>query len=239
MKRGVGIALAATLAAGFLAGAVYAVLQVSRARCFVLAGETTCRVETNAPMVALTFDDGPTDDGLAAVLPELERHGAHATFFLIGTEAQAHPQLVRALLAAGQEVGNHSWSHVRMVGRSAAFYDAELARTDVVLRRAGATPVLFRPPHGKKLVGLPLAVRRRGLKMITWDVEDPATRDPRAFARAIVGEAKPGSIILVHAMYPNNRTARQALPLILDGLKAKGLRAVSVSELLASAAPPT
>jgi peptidoglycan/xylan/chitin deacetylase (PgdA/CDA1 family) len=145
--------------------------------------------------------------------------------------------MVRTLLAAGHEVGNHTWSHVRMVGHGAAFYDAELARTNAALRAAGGTPTLFRPPYGKKLIGLPRAVERAGMTMVTWDVEDPATQDPHTFARQVVAQARPGSIILVHAMYRSNTTARAALPIILDGLAAKGLRVVSVSELRAAASP--
>jgi peptidoglycan/xylan/chitin deacetylase (PgdA/CDA1 family) len=235
MRPAARIGLGALAAVACLGAAGWGLLQISRARCFVLAGHTTCRVETAAPVVALTFDDGPTPTGLDAILPALRSHGAHATFFLIGQDAQRRPEMVRALLAAGHEVGNHSWSHLRMVGRSGGFYDAELARTDTALRAAGADPKLFRPPYGKKLVGLPLAVERAGLTMITWDVEDPATQDPQVFARQVVDEARPGSIILVHAMYPSNTTARAALPAILDGLAAKGLKVGTVSELMAQA----
>ena len=69
--------------------------------------------------------------------------------------------------------------------------------------------------------------------MIMWDVEDPATNDPALFAQEVVSEAKPGSIILIHAMYRSNQTARQALPKILEGLKMRGFRIVTVSQLLA------
>ena len=238
MKRRVwllGVGLLAALAAA------WGLFQVTRARCFVLAGETTCRVPTAEPLVALTFDDGPTREGLDAVLPELERRGAHATFFLIGADAEAHPQMVRALAAAGHEIGNHSYSHVRMVGRSARFYDDEIERTQAALRAAGVEARFFRPPFGKKLVGLPLAVQRHGLRMITWDVEDPPAAEPRAFADAVVAQAHPGGIILIHAMYPANGTARAALPMILDGLAARGLKVVTVGELMAhrSAQGPT
>jgi peptidoglycan/xylan/chitin deacetylase (PgdA/CDA1 family) len=230
------LAAAAAVALG-VAAAAYGLYAASRARCFVLTGHTLCRVETTAPLVALTFDDGPTATGLEAVLPALQAHDAHATFFLIGADAQRHPDMVRALLASGHEVGNHSWRHVRMVGHAAAFYDAEIARTNAALRAAGAAPTLFRPPYGKKLIGLPRAVERAGMTMVTWDVEDPVTRDPQAFARQVVAEARPGSIILVHAMYRSNTTARAALPAILDGLAAKGLKVVSVGELRAAARP--
>jgi len=104
-----------------------------------------------------------------------------------------------------------------------------------VLRAAGADARFVRPPYGKKLIGLPLAIRRAGLTMVTWDIEDPPTSDPRAFADGIVRQAHPGAIILVHAMYPPNGAARAALPMILGGLKARGFRVVTVGELLAHA----
>ena len=76
-------------------------------------------------------------------------------------------------------------------------------------------------------------MRRAGLEMVTWDVEDPQTTDPARYAAEVVREARPGSIILIHAMYPANQTARDALPAILDGLKAKGLAVVTVRQLTA------
>lgn len=217
--------------------AVVALWQVSRARCFVLVGDITCRVETRAALVALTFDDGPTDLGVEAVLPVLDRHGATATFFLVGKQVQERPHLAARLKAAGHEIANHSFTHQRMIGRPGAWYDDEIARTEALLARAGGSAGLFRPPYGKKLVGLPRAVSRAGLRMVMIDVEEPTTSDPAEYARQMVAEAGPGSILLLHTMHRGNQTARDALPLILEGLQAKGLRAVSAGELIASAQP--
>lgn len=219
-----------------LAALQLAAWKIADARCFTIAGSTTCRIDTKVPMVALTFDDGPTRAGLTAALPVLRRHGAHATFFLIGNEAEARPELVRALTAEGQEIGNHSYSHPRMIFRSAGFYDEEIARTDAVLRRAGAAPRLFRPPYGKKLIGLPRAVERRGYRMITWDVEDPpGATSARDYADRLLRDVRPGSIILMHVMYSPNGVAREALPLVLAGLRERGLQAVTVGRLLQEA----
>jgi peptidoglycan-N-acetylglucosamine deacetylase len=206
--------------------------QISRSRCFVLVGTVTCRVETTEPTVALTFDDGPTATGVAQILPQLERHGARATFFLTGREAALRPDLVREIVAAGHEIGNHSFSHRRMVLRGPAFYAQEIQQTQDALHGAGSAVRNFRPPYGKKLIGLPRAVEDAGLRLVMWDVEDPQTSDPAVFASDVVDRARPGSIILIHAMYPSNSTARSALPAILSGLKRKGLQVVSVEELL-------
>lgn len=207
--------------------------QVSRIPCWQLVGEVTCRVETDRPVVALTFDDGPTPAGVDAVLDVLNARGVKATFFLIGQEAAQRPELVRRLIGAGHEVGNHSWSHRRMVGRLPAFHAREIADTDAALRAAGAAPVLFRPPYGKRLIGLPLAVEKAGYRMVTWDVDDGGleTLTPEAYAAALLAEVKPGSIILVHPMYGANGTARAALPILLDGLTARGYQVTTVSAL--------
>lgn len=213
-------------------GATWSLWQISNARCFVLTGPVLCRVETTRPLVALTFDDGPTEVGAKVILQILDRYDAKATFFLIGQQIEERPDLAKSLIAVGHEIGNHSYRHQRMVLKSSGFYDNEIERTDALIRAVGGSPGLFRPPYGKKLISLPLAVERHGLRLVTWDVEDPVTNDPDIFARNIVGQAKPGSIILIHAMYRSNETARRALPAILEGLKAKGLKPVTVSTLL-------
>jgi peptidoglycan/xylan/chitin deacetylase (PgdA/CDA1 family) len=206
---------------------------ISNARCFALVGEMICRVETDRPMVALTFDDGPTEPGVAAALDALRAGGARATFFLIGREAGERPHLVRRIVAEGHEVANHSLTHRVMIGRSAGFYDTEIGEAHRRLVAAGAPPPkLFRPPYGKKLWGLPAAARRHGYKLVMIDVEEPLVEDPRAYAARLVREAKPGSILLMHLMYRANGTAREALPLVIRGLRARGFRIVPVGELL-------
>jgi peptidoglycan/xylan/chitin deacetylase (PgdA/CDA1 family) len=206
---------------------------LSKAWCFVLAGEVTCRVETSEPIVALSLDDGPSPEGTELALATLDRAGARATFFLIGEFVERHPGLARRIQENGHEIANHSFSHRRMIGRSGSWYDEEIERIAAALRRVGDSgPLLFRPPFGKKLFGLPLAAERQGHRLIMWDVAEPDTGDPRLYAAHIVERARPGSIILMHVMYRNNRVGREALPLVLDGLKRRGLRVVTVSELL-------
>jgi peptidoglycan/xylan/chitin deacetylase (PgdA/CDA1 family) len=221
--------------AAILAASAFGLHQISKLRCFALLGPLVCKVETVRPEVALSFDDGPTAEGVEAVLPVLRAHGARATFFLIGRELEQRPELGRRIVEAGHEVANHSWSHQRMLLRSQGFYKKELQATENLLdkvREEDEPGLLFRPPYGKKLPGLALAARENGLIMVTWNVEEPTTTDPAAYARQIVSQAKPGSIILMHPMYAANATARAALPLVLQGLQAKGLRVTTVTELM-------
>lgn len=221
---------------GLVAIAIACVIlfEISRARCFALVGEAICRVETTQPVVALTFDDGPTPEGVAAAMTALAVTGAHATFFLIGEQIPGKEALVRRLLAEAHEVGNHSFSHQHMVFHLPSFYEDEVMRTDALLRQAGVpAPHLFRPPYGKKLIGLPNALARHDYRMIMWDVEGPdGATTPQDYAAAILGEVRPGSIILMHIMYRANRVARDALPLVLAGLRRRGYQVVTVGALL-------
>lgn len=208
-----------------------AIVKISKAECFSLTGQAICRVETSEPFVALTFDDGPAAQGLDTVLPLLKRYHAKGTFFLIGERVT--PELVQRIVQDGHEIGNHSFNHYRMVFRRSSFYDEEIRATDDALVKAGAPkPTLFRPPFGKKLIGLPLAVERSGKRMIMWDSGDPPDRDPADYARKVLDKVRPGSIILIHPMYSANATERAALPAIMDGLAKRGYQMVTVSELL-------
>lgn len=228
LLSGAGILLALLLI-------LYLLFEISRAPCWQLVGTLVCKVETQEKLVAITFDDGPTPHGVDAVLPVLARYGARSTFFLIGQEMERYPGQAHRLLAAGHELANHSYSHKRMWGLFPGAYEREIRQTDALLRREGAGhPLFFRPPNGKKLTGLPIAVERTGYRTITWDHEDPMTAaSPRAFADGVLARVQPGSIVVMHLMYRTGQVQRDALPLILEGLRARGYRAVTVDELLA------
>jgi peptidoglycan/xylan/chitin deacetylase (PgdA/CDA1 family) len=220
--------------------AVAGVWRLHKSRTFQLVGEIVPRVATRDSVVALTFDDGPVPGHTDSILALLQQAGARATFFVIGSAAAQYPDDVRRLMAAGHEIGNHSYSHQRLVLKSQAFIAAEIERTDSVLRAAGwRGPIHFRSPYGKKLVGLPLYLRRTGRMNISWDVEpetDPDVAGNAERIRAFVEErARPGSIILLHPWGRANAATRAALPGIIAGLQRRGYRFVTVSELLRTA----
>lgn len=232
-RKGVWRGLLAALILALLVG--FGLWRASKATCWQLVGEVTCRVETSEKIVALSFDDGPTPEGVDAVLPELEKRGIKATFFLIGNRMEKFPGQAGRLLAAGHELGNHTYSHKRNLFKSYGYYQAQVGKADALLRKAGVQhPVLFRPPFGKRLFGLPWAVEAAGYRMITWDVADDIEHHPTpaSYASDIVSRARAGSIILIHPMYRTNAIEREAVPLVLDGLIAKGYRIVPVGELL-------
>lgn len=223
-----------------VAALVLAAFLTSRARCWQWVGTPVCRVETSEKIVALTFDDGPTAEGIDYFLQTLTPASTKATFFLTGADLAANPGQARRLVAAGHQIANHSYRHERMWGLFPDAYEGDIRRTDALLRQEGGdAALLFRPPYGKKLIGLPIALARTGHRTIMWDIEDPETSDPKAFADQILEQARPGSIILIHAMYRRRDTARRALPLILTGLKDRGYRTVTMSELLRLERPGT
>jgi peptidoglycan/xylan/chitin deacetylase (PgdA/CDA1 family) len=189
--------------------------------------------------VALTFDDGPNATATVPIRDLLDARGLKGTFFLVGRAVAARPDLARALVERGHLVANHSWRH-----DSKAWLDPrypELARTQQVVEAdLGVCPAFYRAPHGQHTPWLARVVHRHGLTMIGWDVSagDWKARNPKNLADRIVARARPGSIIDLHDGLDGRVDADRtvlvaALPRILDGLAAKGLRPVRLDELLA------
>ncbi|MBE1492960.1 peptidoglycan/xylan/chitin deacetylase (PgdA/CDA1 family) [Amycolatopsis lexingtonensis] len=217
--------------------AAVTLFEVSKSRTFQFFGTLVNRVETTEKIVALTFDDGPDPAGTQAILDTLREREVPATFFLIGRDIAAHPELAHAIAAAGHEIGNHSFSHERMIGVTPAWVADEVEATDALIRTTGYTgEILFRPPNGKKLFALPHYLAEHDRTTVTWDVEPDSdgTPDAATVERTTVDQVRPGSIVLLHAMYAARGQTRQAIGPILDRLKQRGYRFVTVTELLAA-----
>ena len=226
-----------TVFACFFGGLAVGAYTLSRSSTFQLFGDLAARGGEDLPRVALTFDDGPSAAFTEEVLAILEAHNAKATFFLVGREIEENPEAARAIAAAGHEIGNHSYSHGRMVLKTPRFVRRELAQTDDAIRAAGYDgPIHFRPPYGKKLVVLPWVLAREGRLTVMWDIDGDGLgegRDtPEAIAAHVVASVRPGSIVVLHAMYQSRAATRAALPAIIAGLRAAGYELVSVSALL-------
>lgn len=220
----------------------YALFQISKSRTFQFFGELIPRVETSEKVVALTFDDGPTEY-TSEVIKILEEKGIKATFFLIGENLEALPQIGKRLVNAGHQIGNHSYSHQRFLLKSQKFIDEEIQKTNQLIQETGFNgPIYFRPPTGKKLFGLPWYLSQHQIKTIMWDVEPDTfapTPDPKKgsedsdfLIRYTLENVKPGSIILLHPHCTSCTGDRSAIGSIIDGLQAKGYRFVTIEELL-------
>lgn len=213
-------------------------VKLMNSRSVQLAGDLVTRVGTAEKVVALTFDDGPTRDDTQRILDTLAQEDVPATFFVVGSSGQQDPASLEAIAAAGHQLGNHSFSHPRTVGLSRNRIAREIEDTDEVIRAAGyAGPIAFRPPYGKKLLGLPLYLAEHNRPTIMWDVavEDYADPDRHQSAdeltRLTVAGVEPGSIILLHPWEGRVETQAAIGPVVRE-LKMRGYRFVTVEELL-------
>ncbi|MEU8235011.1 polysaccharide deacetylase family protein [Actinoplanes sp. NPDC048967] len=196
--------------------------------------------ETAEPVVALTFDDGPGPRWTPMVLDTLEAAGVPATFFMVGRNLREHAGLVRGRLDS-HEVGNHSWSHDDLATLDLAGVTAELTRTHEVIHEVtGRAPTLMRPPYGHLGGSTLLAADSLGYDIVLWSQqmrERAFADDPDAQVRAIVDGVRPGDIVLAHDVGADRRlVALRRLGAMIEGLRARGFRFATVSELVATAA---
>jgi peptidoglycan/xylan/chitin deacetylase (PgdA/CDA1 family) len=188
--------------------------------------------------VALTFDDGPSPDYTAIMLTTLERTHTPATFFVVGSNVQRYPDLVRREARDGFALGIHTWDHPYMTKLSPEQRQWELAATAQALHNAlGANYCLpfWRPPFGDYNADVVTQARSLGLSTVTWDVDprDWSAPGVKVIVDRVLSAAHPGAIILLHDGYRNRWQTAQALPLIIKGLKRRGLIPVTLPDLLA------
>lgn len=199
-----------------------------------LLGRVMIRGDHRQPRVALTWDDGPDPDVTPALLDLLAEHDVRGTFFLVGERAARHPELVRAMVEAGHEVGNHSWSHglaTNLLSTSAQA--AQMQRAQAELGRHGPAPRHYRPPFGLLSHSVVPACARAGLRPVCWDVRSWDTRDrPRAVVERVLTAVGPGSIVLLHDGGRRREDVLDGARGILEGLAERGLEPVRVDELL-------
>jgi peptidoglycan/xylan/chitin deacetylase (PgdA/CDA1 family) len=189
--------------------------------------------------VAITFDDGPDREHTLPLLDILERGGHRATFFVIGERAAAAPELLEEIVRRGHGLGNHSFAHAHSTPfQHPAKLAADLARAQELMARAGAQVRFFRPPIGLLSPRVAEAARRIGLTIVGWSA---TARDGRAATTAqtaaarLIAAARPGAILVLHdAVERGGRApvAAAALGPLVDALAARGLRSVTLDELI-------
>jgi peptidoglycan/xylan/chitin deacetylase (PgdA/CDA1 family) len=189
--------------------------------------------------VALTFDDGP-GPSTPEVLDVLQQHGVPATFFVVGRNAAAEPEMLQRIVAEGHALGNHTWSHhipSAKAGWKASTLNREIERTRrAILNATGREPCLFRPPGGITK-GARAVTRAAGLSMIMWSVD---TRDwsappngefaPVIRSRAATGLKEERPVILLHDGAGNQAATVAALPAIINDYRSHGYQFVSLAE---------
>jgi peptidoglycan/xylan/chitin deacetylase (PgdA/CDA1 family) len=207
------------------------------ARAGIPTGAPIARLKTSERLIALSFDDGPGDSTTVdTLLAILEPRHAHATFFVVGSALVTRPGIGRRLLAAGDELGNHTWSHPHLDSIPDDSMRVELARTDSLIRSLGQMGrILVRPPYGEMGDRVSETLRRLHRTVALFDVdphydlpESTSTDTAVEYTLRLLG---PGSIVVFHPWFEDRSKAYALLPPILDRLIAMGYRLVTVSEL--------
>jgi peptidoglycan/xylan/chitin deacetylase (PgdA/CDA1 family) len=201
-------------------------------------GPTIWRGRRDTGAVALTFDDGPAMD-TEQFLTVLDGYGVRSTFFMMGQQIERFPQTARRVAASGHEIGNHSYSHPIYLYRSARETRRQLELAQQIIRDVTGVQARFaRPPCGVRTPAYFRVARELGLRTVQWDVAgfDWQWLSAGEIAREVLQKARAGSIVLLHDGDSEGKHDRHAtvaaLPLIIEGLHARGLRIVPLNQLL-------
>jgi peptidoglycan/xylan/chitin deacetylase (PgdA/CDA1 family) len=198
-----------------------------------------CRVEGVPDRYALSFDDGPSPRNTPRLLELLGRLGVRATFFVLAGHARRHPEIVRAAHQGGHELGLHGRTHVPPLLFSRRALAEELEATARAVEAAcGIRPKRYRAPFGMLSGAQARAVRDLGYETVLGDVypDDPHLHDGAEIARRSLARLRAGSILIVHdssVIGDGSRTPTiDAIETIVGTMSSRGLRAVSVAELV-------
>lgn len=188
--------------------------------------------------IALTFDDGPDPKSTPPILEALDEQGWKATFFCLGSQVAAAPDLTRELLARGHEIGVHGYTHRSHLRRTARWTVHDVVRArDLIHEVTGVEPVWFRPPYGALSASAIAAARRSGLRLVLWTTWGRDWR-PGIDGDWIAGEVRrtyhPGATVLLHDSDLTSAPASwkatlAALPILAEGWHRDGLEVGTLS----------
>ena len=202
-----------------------------------------------AKTIALTFDDGPDPHWTPKILAVLARYHAHATFFQIGSKVNQYPEISRQVLAAGNEIGSHTFTHIEAAGTPAWRLDAEMTLTgNAIAAATGRRPELMRPPYSSEpdaVTGPDFAALRQvagaGYLIVLADHDTEDWKRPGV--KAIVTAARPargaGAVVMMHDSGGDRAQTVAALETLLPRMQAQGYRFVTISEGLGLPGAPT
>jgi len=193
-----------------------------------IAGRRT-HTSAGQPVLYFTFDDGPAAD-TPGVLAALARHGAQATFFIVGSRVQELPETVRSILQAGHVVGNHSFTHPRLGGMVEPEFMTEMKDTAAAVAQAagpllpGGRMQLMRPPYGSHDDNTEPWVNSLGYAMVMWDVDPEDWSEPGTdtIVSQVLAEVRPGAIVLLHDGGGDRSQTVSAVEQLLPALAAQG-----------------
>lgn len=185
-------------------------------------------VDAGAPMVALTFDDGPNPDYTRRILEVLEENDSRATFFVVGTNAEKYQETLRMIASSGNEIGNHTYSHANLTNIDSEDVEEEIAKVNRAVKKAtGEIATVIRPPYGAYDDDV---LNQLQQPVVLWDLdtEDWDSRNAHTIVENIISNLDDGDIILMHDIY---ESTAEAVELLVPRLKEMGYQVVSVSEM--------
>lgn len=186
-------------------------------------------------MISLTFDDGPHEQKTKQILNILDRFDVKATFFVVGENVNAHPDIVDDIIERGHEIGNHTHHHKYLYGKGRRCMELEIDLCDDELyNHSEYNAVTFRPPGGLYDANLMKICAERGYSMILWsiDTRDWEGKKASEIEAEIITNVRDGSIILMHDFICGESHTAEALESVIPKLKKLGYRFVTVSELI-------
>jgi peptidoglycan-N-acetylglucosamine deacetylase len=191
--------------------------------------------------VALSFDDGPHPEYTPRILETLDRFQAKASFFVIGRYLEKYGNLVAAASRAGHLIANHSFHHFRAM----SFFSTEKIRGEIfqcqeeLEKWVGYRPRFYRQPAGFRNPRIFATLEELGMSLVGWQAHafDNLVKEPRAMAQRILKSVRPGGVILLHDGWDRDEEqdrapTLEALPLVLQGLKDRGLKFFTLDRLL-------
>ena len=197
--------------------------------------EVLRHVPTDGMQIAITFDDGPHPTLTPRILEILERYGVSATFFMVGRNVINYPDAARAVLAAGHEIGNHTFTHGRVAALNEATLAEEIGRCEDALEElCEYRPHLFRPPEGALTEALMRCTETGDYRVVLWslDTRDWENKNADEIVACVLQRIKPGDIILMHDYIGRKSKTPEALERLLPELLRRGFEPVTVSRLL-------
>lgn len=185
-------------------------------------------IDSSKPMIALSFDDGPTNSSTVRILDILEKHQVNASFYVLGINVEGNEEVIKRSFKMGNEIGNHSYDHKSLPSLSNEDLYYEVQETNRLIKEViGENPKSFRPPYGA-YNGIVKAI---DMPVVLWDVdtEDWRSRDSEEIIKQVKANAKQGSIILMHDIY---QSTADAVEEIIIWLKNEGYQIVTVETLM-------
>ena len=192
-------------------------------------------VENDSMKIAITFDDGPHPILTPRILNILDRFHVSATFFMVGVNIENYPETARAVIDAGHEVGNHTYSHTHLERLSREDVEREIWLCEDILEElCEYRPHLFRPPEGAMSTYVENSSEENDYTLILWslDTRDWENKNTEQIVETVLSKIHPGDIILMHDYIGRHSKTPEALEILLPRLIERGYEPVTVSELL-------